>query len=93
MTSRGRGGILDLSSKLYSPSKEGTAARNRIREYRQERGLSQAALAEAMGVTRQTIISIESGRYTPSLPLALRLGRYFGRPVEELFYLEEGEPS
>ncbi len=42
-----------------------------------------------MGVTRQTIISIESGRYTPSLPLAIRLARHFGMPVEELFRLEE----
>lgn len=89
--------MLGMSSELYSHPKGGTAARNRIREYRQERGLSQAMLAEAMGVTRQTIISIESDRYTPSLPLALRLGRYFGRPVEELFHPEEsggkGEPG
>jgi putative transcriptional regulator len=49
------------------------------------RGLSQAELAEALGVSRQTVISIESGRYLPSLPLALRIGRFFGMPVERIF--------
>ena len=58
---------------------------NAIRELRSERSLSQAQLAEAVGVSRQTIISIEGGRYTPSLPLALALARYFGRTVEEVF--------
>jgi putative transcriptional regulator len=59
---------------------------NAIRELRTERSLSQAQLAEAMGVSRQTIISIEGGRYTPSLPLALALARYFERTVEEVFH-------
>lgn len=58
---------------------------NSIRELRTERSLSQAQLAEAVGVSRQTIISIEGGRYTPSLPLALALARYFERTVEEVF--------
>jgi putative transcriptional regulator len=58
---------------------------NAIRELRSERSLSQAQLAEAVGVSRQTIISIEGGRYTPSLPLALALARYFERTVEEVF--------
>jgi putative transcriptional regulator len=58
---------------------------NDLRELRTARGLSQAELAEALDVTRQTIISIEKGRYVPSLGLALALGRYFGRPVEEIF--------
>jgi putative transcriptional regulator len=49
-------------------------------------GLSQADLAGAMAVSRQTINSIETGRYTPSLPLALSLARFFGRPVEEVFH-------
>jgi putative transcriptional regulator len=60
--------------------------RNDIRVLRDERGLSQAALAQAMGVSRQTINSIETGRYTPSLPLAISLARYFGRAVEEVFH-------
>ena len=52
---------------------------------REERGLSQGQLAEAMGVSRQTINSIETERYTPSLPLAIGLARFFGRAVEEIF--------
>ncbi len=58
---------------------------NTIRSLRTDRGLSQAQLATAMGVSRQTIISIETGRYTPSLALALALARFFGRSVEEVF--------
>lgn len=58
---------------------------NTIRALRTERGLSQAQLAVEVGVSRQTIISIESGRYTPSLALALSLARYFGQPVESIF--------
>lgn len=59
--------------------------KNTIRQLRNERGLSQAELGAALGVSRQTIISIETGRYTPSLPLAIALGRFFGRPLEEVF--------
>ena len=59
--------------------------KNDVRERRQERELSQAELAKAMRVSRQTINSIETGRYVPSLPLALALARYFGVPVEEMF--------
>ena len=62
--------------------------RNEVAALRRARGLSQAALAEALDVSRQTINSIENGRYDPSLPLALRIGRLFGRPVEELFTLD-----
>ena len=58
---------------------------NDVRERRVERGLSQAALAEALDVSRQTINSIEKGRYIPSLPLALALARFFGKTVEEMF--------
>lgn len=63
---------------------------NQVRERRAERGLSQAKLAEAMSVSRQTINSIETGRYTPSLQLALALARYFDTTVEELF--DDGTP-
>ena len=62
--------------------------RNEVAALRRGRGLSQAALAEALDVSRQTINSIENGRYDPSLPLALRIGRLFGRPVEEIFSLD-----
>jgi putative transcriptional regulator len=59
--------------------------KNQVRELRTERGLAQGQLAEAMGVSRQTINSIEKERYTPSLPLAIALARYFGVTVEEMF--------
>lgn len=58
---------------------------NNLRELRAGRGLSQEELAKALDVSRQTIISIEKGRYVPSLGLALAIGRFFGRPVEEIF--------
>jgi putative transcriptional regulator len=58
---------------------------NRIRELRLARGLSQAELAKVMQVSRQTINAIETERYTPSLPLALALARYFETTVEEVF--------
>ena len=59
--------------------------KNRVRPLRTERGLAQGQLADAMGVSRQTINSIENDRYTPSLPLAIALARYFGVTVEEMF--------
>ncbi len=59
---------------------------NDIRQLRAGKGLSQGQLAETMGVSRQTINSIETGRYTPSLPLAIALARFFARPVEEVFH-------
>ncbi len=59
--------------------------RNLVRDLRSERGLSQGQLADAMNVSRQTINSIEQERYTPSLPLALALARYFDTSVEEMF--------
>lgn len=58
---------------------------NDVRRRRAEQGLSQAALGQAMGVSRQTINAIETGRYLPSLPLAIALARYFGTSVEEMF--------
>jgi putative transcriptional regulator len=65
--------------------------RNQVREKRTERGLSQAALGEAVGVSRQTINAIEQGRYLPSLPLAFALARFFDAPIEGLFDPEEGD--
>lgn len=63
--------------------------RNRLKVLRAEHDLSQADLAERVGVSRQTINSIETGKYDPGLPLALRIGRLFSRPVEEIFDLDE----
>jgi putative transcriptional regulator len=59
--------------------------KNAIKELRIAKKLSQAELAEAVKVSRQTINSIEKERYVPSLPLALALAKYFARPVEEIF--------
>ena len=59
--------------------------KNKVRDLRVQHSLAQGRLAEAMGVSRQTINSIENERYTPSLPLALALARYFGVTVEEMF--------
>jgi putative transcriptional regulator len=59
--------------------------KNKVRELRVQKDLAQGQLAEAMGVSRQTINSIEKERYTPSLPLALALARFFGVTVEEMF--------
>jgi len=62
--------------------------KNKLKEYRQESGFSQDKLAEKLGVSRQTIISIEKGRYNPSLPLAMILAELFETTVEKLFFLE-----
>ena len=63
--------------------------RNLVRQMRTERGLSQGQLATALSVSRQTINSIEQGRYTPSLPLAIALARYFRSTVEEVFSVDD----
>ncbi|MBU9674476.1 helix-turn-helix transcriptional regulator [Planococcus sp. CP5-4] len=62
---------------------------NKLKELRETHGFSQDQLAKKLGVSRQTIISIEKGRYNPSLPLALQMGRIFTTPVENIFFLEE----
>ncbi|MDO4717370.1 MAG: helix-turn-helix transcriptional regulator [Propionibacteriaceae bacterium] len=59
--------------------------KNRLAELRQERGLSQQKLAELLGVSRQTIISIEKGRFDPSLPLAFQLAAVFQLRIEDIF--------
>ncbi len=63
--------------------------KNRIRIERAEHNISQAMLAEKVKVSRQTIISVETGKYIPSTELALRLSEVFGKTVNELFFLEE----
>ncbi|MGD2157817.1 MAG: helix-turn-helix transcriptional regulator [Anaerolineales bacterium] len=62
---------------------------NRIKEHRLQNELTQEELGQAVGVSRQSINAIERGRYIPSLPLALKFARYFKRPIEELFTLQE----
>lgn len=63
---------------------------NRIQQLRSDRRVTQQELADAVGVTRQTIISLENGRYNASLLLAHKLARYFGLTIEEVFIFEEG---
>lgn len=63
----------------------------RIKELRKARKLSQEELADAVGTTRQTITSIETGKYVASLPLAYRIAKYFGLRIEDVFCLEEEE--
>ena len=63
--------------------------KNRLEEIRKQRGIKQEALADAMGVSRQTISSLENGRYNPSVILAIKLARYFGMKVEDIFIYEE----
>ena len=65
--------------------------RNLVRRHRLMSGLTQQELANRVGVTRQTILSIEKGKYTPSVALALRLAEIFGVSVETLFQLNKGE--
>ena len=61
---------------------------NNIRDRRAERGWTQQDLAERLGVSRQTVIAVENGRYDPSLPLAMRIARQFRCRIEDLFFLE-----
>lgn len=58
---------------------------NRLRELRTSRGWSQGELAQELGVSRQTVNAIETGKYDPSLPLAFKIARLFGRPIEAIF--------
>ncbi|WP_432492338.1 helix-turn-helix transcriptional regulator [Kineococcus auxinigenes] len=66
--------------------------KNRIRELRTEHGWTQAALADRLDVSRQTVNALETGRYDPSLPLAFRLARLLGAPLESIFEPDE-EPE
>jgi putative transcriptional regulator len=85
---------LDTHASLVYPGVEseldmGTEVRNCVRELRSRLGWTQRELAEAVGVSRQSINSIERNRYVPSLSLALTFARVFGRPTDEIFSLEE----
>lgn len=63
--------------------------KNRLEELRKQRGINQEQLADALEVSRQTIGSLENGRYNPSILLAFKISRYFGLPIEEIFIYEE----
>ncbi len=65
--------------------------KNRLEELRKARGIRQEELAAALEVSRQTISSLENGRYNPSILLAFKLARYFGLQIEDIFIYEEGK--
>lgn len=66
---------------------------NRLRVLRAEREWSQAELAQRLGVSRQTVNAIETGKYDPSLPLAFSIARTFGQSIEQIFSLHEESPA
>ncbi len=65
--------------------------KNRLEEIRKQRGVTQEELAAALEVSRQTIGSLENGRYNPSILLAFKIAKYFGMPIEDIFIYEEAE--
>lgn len=65
--------------------------KNRIKVERSEKDITQQQLADAVSVSRQTIVAIENNRFLPSTPLALKISRYFEKPVESIFILEEDD--
>ena len=68
--------------------------RNHLKALREARGWTQGALADQLGVSRQTVNALETGRYDPALPLAFRIARLFARPIELIFTPDEGsEPA
>lgn len=66
---------------------------NRIEQIRKERGIRQEEFAKSIGVSRQTISSLENGRYNPSILLAYKIAKYFGMTIEEVFIFEEEETA
>jgi putative transcriptional regulator len=82
-----------LSSPVVSCNKRGAyGMKNRIKVYRALRNLTQEVLADQLGVTRQTILAIEKGKYDPSLELAFRISRLFKVPLEKMFFYDtDGE--
>ena len=79
-----------MESKLST--KGGGEVKNRLEALRKERGIRQEELAKALSVSRQTIGSLENGRYNPSILLAFKLARYFGLAIEDIFLYEEEQP-
>ena len=81
---------MEMESKL-SFFVRGLAMKNRLEEIRKSRGIRQDELAHALEVSRQTIGSLENGRYNPSIILAFKIARYFDMKIEDIFIYEEGE--
>ena len=80
---------LEKESKLSVRSRKGYVVINRLEELRKQRGIKQEDLATALEVSRQTIGSLENGRYNPSIMLAFKIARYFQMSIEEIFIYEE----
>lgn len=85
---------------LYSKCKvyftfvtEGDSMKNRLEEIRKQKGIRQEKLAADLEVSRQTISSLENGRYNPSIILAFKIARYFGMSIEDIFIYEEGQEN
>ena len=79
--------MMKMSSMLYIS--RGDTVKNRIEQIRKERGIRQEELAWILSVSRQTISSLETGKYNPSIALAHKIARYFGMTIEEVFCFEE----
>lgn len=77
----------DMESKLSIEG--GGCVKNRLEEIRKQRGINQEELAAALEVSRQTIGSLENGRYNPSIILAFKIARFFGTTIEQIFIYEE----
>ena len=94
---------LDIAGRLWydevterklsiKATERGQSMKNRLEELRKARGIKQEELASALEVSRQTIGSLENGRYNPSILLAFKIARYFGLTIEDIFiYEEEGD--
>ncbi len=81
-----------MESKLsIKPKERNIGLKNRLEEIRKQRGIKQEELAAALEVSRQTIGSLENGRYNPSIILAFKIARYFAIGIEEIFIYEEEE--
>ena len=81
--------MLYLKSKVCFTFRGGDFLNNKIRELRKDHKVTQDDLANAVGVTRQTIISLENGKYNASLQLAHKISRYFGMSIEDVFIFQE----
>jgi putative transcriptional regulator len=82
--------VSELANERWLHASDTDAMNNLVRDLRAERGWSQAELAQQLDVSRQTINAIETGKYDPSLPLAFKIARLFGMPIEMIF-VPEGE--
>ncbi len=80
---------MDVKLTFHFKYKEGDHLKNRLEEFRKQRGIRQEELAEILQVSRQTIGSLENGRYNPSILLAFKIVRFFGTAIEDIFLYEE----